>query len=308
MMDLRQAARMLGGDVSGQGVVCPGPGHSPRDRSLSVTFSAGSPDGFIVFSHAGDDPIACRDHVRERLGLGAFEPRRSDRPAEPRRRPLERLAHAELREPAEAEKAARAARLWAQGIDPRGTLVEAYLASRGLTLPDDVAGEAIRFHPECPWRDDDTGEVVKVPAMLAPFRAIKGDEITGIHRTRLEPRTGAKIGRKMAGLARGAAVKLDADDAVTGGLTIGEGIETTLAARQLGFRPAWALGAVDAIRTFPVLAGIECLTLLAEDDKTGANAKAIAACGGRWVEAGREVLTVRSRAGGDINDAVRGAA
>src|SRR3954453_2474967 len=38
------------------------------------------------------------------------------------------------------------------------------------------------------------------------------------------------------------AIKLDPDEDVTSGLVIGEGLETTLSARQVGLRPAWALG------------------------------------------------------------------
>ena len=73
--DVRAAARALGGDISGRdGVVCPGPGHSRQDRSLSVRLDSTAPDGFVVHSFAGDDPITCKDHVRERLGLGAFKP------------------------------------------------------------------------------------------------------------------------------------------------------------------------------------------------------------------------------------------
>lgn len=72
--DLRASARLLGGDVSGGGIVCPGPGHSGRDRSLSVKFDAKAPDGFVVHSFAGDDELTCRDHVRERLGLPRWEP------------------------------------------------------------------------------------------------------------------------------------------------------------------------------------------------------------------------------------------
>ena len=57
----------------------------------------------------------------------------------------------------------------------------------------------------------------------------------------------------MLGRAKGAAIKLDPDDDVTLGLHIGEGIETCLAARQLGYRPVWALGSAGAIAAFPVL-------------------------------------------------------
>jgi hypothetical protein len=67
-------AAALGGDVSGHGVLCPGPGHSRQDRSLSVMPSATAPDGFIVHSFSGDDPIACKDYVRARLGQPEFKP------------------------------------------------------------------------------------------------------------------------------------------------------------------------------------------------------------------------------------------
>jgi putative DNA primase/helicase len=90
------------------------------------------------------------------------------------------------------------------------------------------------------------------------------------------------------------------------GLVVGEGIETTLTARQLGFRPAWALGSVGAIAAFSVLSGIEALTILAEAGKPSADAVQI--CGQRWSEAGREVIVVSPRMGADINDALRGAA
>src|SRR5262245_32351691 len=79
MMDLRKAASLLDGDVSGKQIVCPGPSHSHKDRSLSVRFDATAPDGFVVKSFADDDPIACRDYVRGRLGLEPFKPRAAKR-------------------------------------------------------------------------------------------------------------------------------------------------------------------------------------------------------------------------------------
>jgi hypothetical protein len=38
--DLRSLARALGGEVVGRQVLAPGPGHSRRDRSLSICSSA----------------------------------------------------------------------------------------------------------------------------------------------------------------------------------------------------------------------------------------------------------------------------
>jgi hypothetical protein len=41
---------------------------------MSVKLDAAAPDGLVVHSFAGDDPIACKDYVRERAGLPAFKP------------------------------------------------------------------------------------------------------------------------------------------------------------------------------------------------------------------------------------------
>src|SRR5262249_7361210 len=72
-MNLRQLAAALSGEISGAQVLAPGPGHSPADRSLSVKLEPDAPDGFVVHSFAGDDPITCRDHVRAKLGLSTFK-------------------------------------------------------------------------------------------------------------------------------------------------------------------------------------------------------------------------------------------
>src|SRR5262249_14374341 len=71
--DLQSLARALGGEVSGQKVLAPGPDHSAGDRSLTVMLDAGAPDGFVVHSFAGDDAIVCKDYVRQKAGLPAFK-------------------------------------------------------------------------------------------------------------------------------------------------------------------------------------------------------------------------------------------
>jgi len=68
MNPLGAIARALGGEVVGNQVLAPGPGHDKRDRSLSIKLSVFAPDGFIVFSHCGDDWRACHEYVRARLG------------------------------------------------------------------------------------------------------------------------------------------------------------------------------------------------------------------------------------------------
>jgi hypothetical protein len=73
LTNLDALAQALGGDVSGGQVHAPGPGHTPRDRSLCVKVDPAAPGGFVVHSFAGDDPLACKDYVRERAGLSNWK-------------------------------------------------------------------------------------------------------------------------------------------------------------------------------------------------------------------------------------------
>jgi putative DNA primase/helicase len=194
-------------------------------------------------------------------------------------------------------------RSWDASLSPAKTIAELYLwQERHLDLTPDICGSVIRYHPECPWGDKPTGRMFRAPCMVAAMRSIETDEMVAIQRTRLSP-VGQKIDRRMLGPVAGAAIKLDADDTVTHGLAIGEGLETAMTARQLGMRPVWALGSAGAIAALSPLAGIQSLTILAEHDD--ANAKATHACAQRWHVAGHEVLINRPIGGKDLNDSWR---
>jgi Toprim domain len=299
MIDLRRLQRALGGEVSGGQLLCPGPGHSPRDRSLAVR---PSPDGFIVHSHCGDDWTLCKDYVRERLGLPQWHPGDDrDRRVDPSRlKTFERAAveaEAERRPLTQDDRVRieRARAVWDEATDPRGTLAERYLRSRALALGDDVARKVVRYHPSCPWRDENTGATVGVPALVAVFRSVDDDAVTAIQRVALTPE-GAKIGRRMLGIVHRAAVKLDQAGDV---LHVGEGIETMMAARQLGLAPAWALGSAGMVAHFPVTS-IGHLRICGERDE--ASARAVELCTRRWQAAGRQVQVVLPTVGKDLND------
>ena len=91
---------------------------------------------------------------------------------------------------------------------------------------------------------------------------------------------------------------------MTDRVSIGEGVETAMTARQidLRLRPTWALGDAGGIEKFPVLDGVGRLTILAENDQT--NERAREACGERWHRDGRKVVICRPTAGNDLNDAL----
>lgn len=187
MTTLNEIARALGGEISGRQVLAPGPGHSPRDRSLSVRLSPAAPDGFLTFSHCGDDWRECRDHVRRRLGLPEWQPGDGQQRAiDPNH--IEHWDFGTVDAEADAvkprseediERIARAQQLWNDADDPRGTSAEDYLRSRALTLHADLAGTVLRFRKRTPWRNENTGTIERVPCLIAAFRSLDDNELVG---------------------------------------------------------------------------------------------------------------------------------
>jgi putative DNA primase/helicase len=326
---LQEIAAALGGYVCGDCVRAPGSGHSADDDSLSVR-PARNDNGFTAYSFSGDDWQACVAHVRAKLdperraalaALGAALPARDDKAERGEDDPLGPGWYSRSLAPKveggpraldeRRQRIERARETLDESVLPLRTPTASYLwAARHLDLPPDVAGEVVRHHPRCPWKDELTNKTFQTHAVIAALRDVRTDELVGIVRTRLSlveqegALVGAKVGRRALGAASGAAIKLDRDDTVTHGLAIAEGLETAMTARQLGLRPVWALGSKGQIAKFPVLSGIESLTILAEPD---AEAE-VRECAQRWHAAGREVLINRPIGGKDLNDALRGVA
>jgi putative DNA primase/helicase len=197
--------------------------------------------------------------------------------------------------------------IWDASVDLGGTLGLSYLTGpktaggRALDIPEGISGRVLRFHPRCPWRGG------SVPALVALYRDIRTDEPKAIWRCGLTL-DGRKIDRMALGPKTGCAIKLAAHEDVEQGLHIGEGIETMLRAMMFGFAPAWSLGDTGGVKNFPLLPGIEVLTLCVDNDANGAGQKASAECYDRWVAAGREVwCIIPDKVGADMNDIVAGA-
>jgi hypothetical protein len=278
-MDIRKAAAALDGDVVGRDqVLCPGPGHSRGDRSLSVRFTA---NGFVCHSHAGDDWRDCREEVSRRLGEDPWRP-----PA-----PRQRLPDNDT-----VDRVGWARALWRDTVPAKGTPAERYLVeTRRLELPDT---EAIRFHPRLKFSH--TGEFL--PAIVCALMDIRTNEFTGVHRTFL--RDDQKVGVLSLGRKLGSAIKIDPDSAVATGLAVAEGLESAIAARFI-YRPAWSLIDANGINGFPVLPGIEHLTIFADNDASRTGEVAAYACQERWQIEGREVeIRMPPHVGEDIADIV----
>jgi phage/plasmid primase-like uncharacterized protein len=206
---------------------------------------------------------------------------------------------ARLRED-EQQQIKRATEIWSKAQPILGTAGAEYLLHRGIALDDVPEHGGLRFHPACPW------ELGVAPCVVACFTNVLTSEPRGIWR---RPITGDKP--KALGAMAGCAIRLWPDDAVSEGLVIGEGVETTLAAatqiehRGTLLRPAWAAGSANNLEHFPVLSGIEALTILVDHDASGTGQKAAQACAARWSTAGREVIRLMpASAGADFNDVV----
>jgi RecA-family ATPase len=62
--DPRSVAAALGGVARGNRVHAPTPGHSRHDKGTVVTIDPGAPDGCLVHSFNGGDPLAIKDELR----------------------------------------------------------------------------------------------------------------------------------------------------------------------------------------------------------------------------------------------------
>ncbi|WP_299436788.1 toprim domain-containing protein [uncultured Rhodospira sp.] len=224
-------------------------------------------------------------------------PRRAPRP-EPRPDPMT--------EPETRQRIQRAGAIWRASVPITDTPAAVYLTGRGCAMPP-AGADVIRYHPACPYQGG------PVPAMVALMTTADGNRPTAIHRTplRLDGTRDRDRPKKMLGPSGGAVIRLCDDAEVTMGLGLAEGIETGLSVLAAGWAPVWAAGSAGTIRTFPVLSGIEALTIFADHDRSGAGLDAARACGERWADAGREVtITAPPTCGHDWNDALghRGAA
>jgi Toprim domain len=266
---LRSWARALGGDVSGNSVLAPGPGHSRRDRSLTVTLSSTAPNGFLVHSFAGDDPIICLDYVRAKLGLPAFAPQKSATGAG-----HGAAGHGDSGAPAEAaDNGAKAAWLWGGVRKPITEDCPVWLYFRRARRYDLPIPPTLGYLPP-------NGK--HPPALIAAFGFCKEPEpgvveppanVTGVHITRLtldgrkSPEDKPKI---MLGPSAGLPIVLaPANDLLA--IDIVEGIETGLSVLALRGAGVWVAGAAGRmpklIENLPPYTA--CLHIFAERDAAG---------------------------------------
>jgi hypothetical protein len=182
----------------------------------------------------------------------------------------------------------------------------AYFAKRRIDINAVPRHGGLRFNERCPWGSGTT------PCILGRFTTAIGNKPRGIWRRPITSETPMSLGP-----TAGCVIRLWPEEAVDRRLVLGEGSETVLAAatciqhRGALLLPAWAAGSAGAIRKFPILPGVEVLTLLVDNDLPDqhgrrAGQEAAAECAARWSAAGRDVIRLTPKtAGADFNDVVR---
>jgi putative DNA primase/helicase len=236
------------------------------DRTPSLFLRDGDNGQLLVRCFAG---CSGSDILRE-LGRRGLDGKRHIRRSALTQRPDQLEDHGNVE---------RAMRIWREGVPLRDTLGQIYLDRRGLALPVDCVD--IRFHPRCPR------QLRRQPAVVMLLRDIHTNEPRAIQR-RFLLLDGTKDGKAMSlGPCGCTVLKLSPDEDVTLGLALAEGHADALAVIGDGWRPCWATCGVAAMASFPVLRGIEALTIFS--DPNAAGQRAAETCRARWRAAGKEV-------------------
>jgi hypothetical protein len=250
----------------------------------------------LVCRQHGGDMRAALEWARRFLGM-ALE--RTGKPAGESKPVPARQRHPTPKDANGDAHVNNARHIWHEAGAIAGSIAEIYLRrARGLRLATWPAD--LRFHPACPRGAD------RLPALVAVMRDPVTGAGCGVHRTFLLPDGSDRLRDAMgkAMLGRAGVVMLTPSADVTMGLHLAEGVESTLAALALGVAPAWAATSAGGIARFPVLPGIEALTILADAD--GPGLAAAEACAIRWRAAGNEArILAPIKAGADFNDLAR---
>jgi hypothetical protein len=237
------------------------------------------------------------DLIRAREGFTSFR----DTLDEARsflRSPRKTLTEHLNKDPSECDTIALARKIWAASQPIAGTKVEAYLRARNITA--DLNDTPLRYHPALIYREHPNSVPRKLPALVAAVTDNKG-QITGIHRTFLDPIRNAKASvsspRRALGAILGNGVCFGVIDDFA---IIGEGIETVLSLKSVAphLSMVAALSAVH-LSAWKIPVGLSRLVIAADNDRAGRSAARKLA--ERTEAAGVDVEIIVSR-GDDFND------
>ena len=265
MFDLKTIASAYGGRVSPSGDTAqiPAPGHSKRDRSVSLRRTG---DGKLLIHCFSDTDW--RDVRSELLNRGFareedFPSRASKRTVVRHRRQAPKKARNKT---AHTDTFERAKHLWTERLPIKGSLAELYLKSRGLSQMS--GSSALGFYPSA--QISAPGAPVRTaPVLLAEISA-PGGGFMGLQLTVLSKSSARKRFRLVFGPQMEGAVRLEPLQSCT--LLIAEGLETAASASKLFDVPAWSLLNTANFAVFDPPQEVKRLIIAADRDRPGLKA------------------------------------
>ncbi len=217
------------------------------------------------------------------------------------RRAAESQHHAEAERHAQDKREVQsrieyARHLWRKAVPAPGTLVEAYLRARGITIP---VPPSLRYLAAAKHKP--TGLIL--PAMVAGVQDPDG-RVVAVHRTFLSRNGTAKAlvsePKMSLGPVAGGAVRLAR---ANGRVAVSEGIETGLSVLQATGIPTWAALSATNLAAVILPPDIRDVILGPDGDEAGATHAQQAAR--RLVDEGRAVRIAPAPEGQDFNDMLR---
>jgi putative DNA primase/helicase len=278
-------ARALGGQRNARGWMACCPAHDDRTPSLSI--ADGAEGRVLLTCFAGCSWAAIRDALQTRslwpVGQQHACPATSNGGCSRRPQLLD----------ARPDGLAFVKQIWRSATAVPGTVVEAYLQSRAITVP---APPTLRYASL--WHCESRRSL---PCMVGAVQGVNG-QLTGLHRTWLRPDGRGKAdvnpAKKMLGTCRGGAVRLAP---VRPRLAPCEGIETGLSIRQVcPDLPVWCALSAGNLDRLQLPAEVEEVMLVADGDPVGLAAAQRAA--DHYGASGRRIRLVEMPAGMDAND------
>jgi putative DNA primase/helicase len=275
MSAARGLTKALGGRWCGSYGLARCPTHDDREPSLKVRDDAAKLDGIDVHCFAGCSWQEVKGELQRQqlLTEPALDGGRRAVASAGRGvvRDMSSVARPSPSGPDDAQcRIDLTLRIWREAVPLKDTLGLRYFTEvRGLHIGSLELDHAVRWHN----REDMIVALMTDPITGAP---------TGIYRTFLA-KDATKISRRMLG--HQGVIRLSRGE-VTLGLGVTEGIEDGLAVLLSGWSPLWCATSAGGIERFPVLRGIESLTIFADVDQVGMRAAQV--CASRWIEAGRE--------------------
>jgi hypothetical protein len=187
----------------------------------------------------------------------------------------------------ECDTVVLARKIWAASNLIAGTPAEAYLRARKIAA--DLDDAPLRYHPALLYRDTPDSPPQRLPALVAAVTDNSG-EITGIHRTFLDPARNDKADvaspRRSLGVILGNGVRFGKMDDVA---VVGEGIETVLSLKSaLPELPMVAALSAAHVAAWEFPCGLRRLFVASDNDAPGRTAarRLLARAEARGVEAG----------------------